>query len=45
MTTHEDIWVFESDAWGLDGLAWEDEDGGLPIDLDESPETHEDPRN
>jgi hypothetical protein len=39
MTTSDDVWVHESDVWGLDRLAWEEEDGGPPIDLDESLET------
>jgi len=45
MTTNDDVWVHESDAWGLDRLAWEEEDGGPPIDLDESPERLEDRRD
>lgn len=45
MTTSDDVWVHESDVWGLDRLAWEEEeDGGPPIDLDEPPETLEDRR-
>jgi hypothetical protein len=25
MTIHDDVWTAESDAWGLDRLAWEDD--------------------
>jgi hypothetical protein len=36
MAGDEDHWTPETD-WGLDRLAWEDEDD-LPVDLDESVE-------
>jgi hypothetical protein len=41
VTTNDDAWEHDSDAWGVDRLVWEEEDGGPPIDLDESPETPE----
>ena len=39
MTIHDDVWTAESEAWGLDRLAWEDDEDGLPVDADESAET------
>jgi hypothetical protein len=45
MASDEDLWRPESDAWGLDRLAWEDDEEGLPIDVDEAPETLGDRRD
>jgi hypothetical protein len=41
MTTYDDVWFPDPDAWGLDRLAWEDEEDGPPIDPDEPSETLE----
>jgi hypothetical protein len=38
MTTNDEVWIPEPEAWGLDRLAWEDDEDGYPVDLDESPE-------
>jgi hypothetical protein len=39
MTSDDEVWIRESDAWGLDRLAWEDDEDGLPADLEEPSET------
>jgi hypothetical protein len=39
MATDDEVWSRESDAWGLDRLAWEDDEDGLPVDLEELSET------
>jgi hypothetical protein len=45
MRTHDDIWIPEQDAWGVDRLAWEDDQDDPPRDGDEQAEpAPEDPR-
>jgi hypothetical protein len=45
MTTYDDVWFPDPDGWGLDRLAWGDEEDGPPIDPDEPSETLEDRRD
>ncbi|HYY32160.1 MAG TPA: hypothetical protein VE693_01055 [Gaiellaceae bacterium] len=45
MSTYEDVWTPESDSWGLDRLAWEDDEDGFVSDPDERPETLGDGRD
>jgi hypothetical protein len=45
MSTHDDIWIPEHDAWGVDRLAWEDDQDDEPRREDEAAETGpDDPR-
>jgi hypothetical protein len=44
MRTNDDIWLPEHDAWGVDRLAWEDEQDDSPGEPDEPESVPEDPR-
>jgi hypothetical protein len=45
MRTNDDIWIPERDAWGVDRLAWEEDEDGAPLDDDERAEpVPDDPR-
>ena len=47
MRTNDDIWTPEQDAWGVDHLAWEDDQDGTPLEDDEHvepPRVPDDPR-
>jgi hypothetical protein len=45
MSTSDELWQAQRDAWGLDRLAWEDDEEGPPIDLDEPVDQSEDSRS
>jgi hypothetical protein len=45
MRTNDDIWIPEQDAWGIDRLAWEDDQDGAPGEPEEPAEAaRDDPR-
>ena len=45
MSTYDDIWIPEHDAWGVDRLAWEDDQDDEPRREDEAAESGpDDPR-
>jgi hypothetical protein len=43
MRTNDDIWLPEQDAWGVDRLAWEDDEDDAQPDREEE-NAPEDPR-
>jgi hypothetical protein len=45
MSTSDELWQVQRDGWGLDRLAWEDDEEGPPIDLDEPVDQSEDSRS
>jgi hypothetical protein len=44
MRTNDDIWLPEQDAWGVDRIAWEDEQDDSPPDHEDLEHAPEDPR-
>jgi hypothetical protein len=44
MRTNDDIWIPEQDAWGIDRLAWEEDQEGPPLDDDPAESVPDDPR-
>ncbi|HVD66863.1 MAG TPA: hypothetical protein VNB65_08205 [Gaiellaceae bacterium] len=44
MRTNDDIWLPGQDAWGVDRLAWEDDEDDSPGERDDAEPAPEDPR-
>jgi hypothetical protein len=44
MRTNDDIWLPEQDAWGVDRIAWEDEQDDSRADHEDVEHAPEDPR-
>jgi hypothetical protein len=45
MRTNDDIWIPEQDAWGIDRLAWEDDQDEAPREPEQPAEpARDDPR-